>query len=133
MTETRVAAHNCGMSTFLYPMTVSGPYGQYTVEAVVDPGATFSSVPAPALIEMGVQPHRIVRLASIDGKARFGQLGRALTTVAGVEDVAPVLFGEPGEPTVIGAVTLSILLLRADAESGQIVAVDATPASATGA
>lgn len=120
------------MPPFLYPMTVSGPFGQYTVEAVVDSDATFSSVPAPALIEMGVQPHRIVRLASQDGKARFGQLGRALTTVAGVEDVAPVLFGEPGEPAVIGAVTLSILLLRVDEDSRQIVSVDATPGTATG-
>ncbi len=118
------------MPTFLYPMTVSGPYGQYTVEAVVDPSATFSSVPAPALIEMGVQPHRIVRLASADGKARFGQLGRALTTVAGVEDVAPVLFGEAGEPAVIGAVTLSILLLRVDENSRQLVSVDAKSTAA---
>jgi hypothetical protein len=114
------------MGSFLYPMTVSGPYGQYTIEAIVEQEATFSSVPAPAQIEMGVQPHRIVRIASRDGKARFGQLGRALTTIAGVEDVAPVLFGEMGEPAVIGAVTLSILLLRADADSRQLVSVDAT-------
>ena len=120
------------MLSFLYPMTISGPFGQYTVEAVVDPGATFSSVPAPALIEVGVQPHRIVRLASADGKARFGQLGRTLTTIAGVEDVTPVLFGEPDEPAVIGAVTLSILLLRVDEDSRQIVSVDATSGTATG-
>ena len=120
------------MADFVYPMTVSGPYGQYTIDAVVDPGATFSSVPAPALIEMGVQPHRIVRIASSDGKARFGQLGRALTTVAGVEDVAPVLFGDAGEPAVIGAVTLSLLLLRADLDSGQIVPFDATPSRTAG-
>jgi predicted aspartyl protease len=113
------------MSVFFHPMTVSGPYGQYTVDALVDPEATFSSVPAPALIEMGIQPHRVVRLKAPDGKVRFAQLGRALTTVAGQEDIAPVLFGESGEPSVIGAVTLAVLLLRADFDSGQIVSVDA--------
>jgi predicted aspartyl protease len=104
-------------------MTVSGPYGQYTIEALVDPEATFSSVPTPALIEMGIQPHRVVRLKASDGKVHFGQLGRALTTVAGQEDIAPVLFGEPGEPSVIGAVTLAILLLRADIETKRVVPV----------
>lgn len=117
-------------SPFYYPLTVSGPFGQYTVEALVDPGATFSSVPAPALIEMGIQPNRVVRLKAGDGKAHFGQLGRALTTVGGVEDVAPVLFGEPGAPPVIGVTTLAILLLAPDADSRQMVSVDATNGTA---
>lgn len=120
------------MTPFLYPMTVSGPYGQYTVEALVDSDATFSSVPAPALIEMGIQPNRVVRLSSTDGKADFGQLGRALTTVAGQEDIAPVLFGEPGAPAVIGATTLSILLLEPDPDNGQMLSVVATKGTALG-
>lgn len=98
-------------------MTVSGPYGQYTVEALVDPSATFSSIPTPALIELGVESHRVVRVHSEDRSAQFRQLGRALTTVAGLEDVAPVLFGEPGEPAVVGRLTLDTLLLRADFET----------------
>jgi predicted aspartyl protease len=101
-------------------MTVSGPYGQYTVDAVVDPDAAYSSVPAAALIEMGIQPVRVVRLKAADGKAHFRQVGRALTTVAGQEDIAPVLFGEPGEPSVIGSATLSVLMLRADSETGSV-------------
>jgi predicted aspartyl protease len=108
-----------------YPMTVSGPFGQYTVEAVVDPTATFSTVPTPALIEMGIQPSRVVRLKAADGKVHFKQMGRALTTVGAQEDIAPVLFGEPGDPTVLGATTLSILLLRPDEASGQMLSVEA--------
>jgi predicted aspartyl protease len=106
---------------FSVPITVSGPYGQYTVDAVVDPDAAFSSAPAPALIEMGIEPVRVVRLKAADGKTHFRQVGRALTTVAGQEDIAPVLFGEPGEPTVLGAATLSVLMLRADAETQNVV------------
>jgi predicted aspartyl protease len=106
-------------------MTVSGPLGQYTTDAVVDPSASFTSVPAPALIEMGIQPHRVVRLQAGDGKAHFRQLGRALTTVAGLEDVTPVMFGEPGEPVLIGATTLAILLLRLDPATGGLLPIEA--------
>jgi predicted aspartyl protease len=102
-------------------MTVSGPYGQYTVDAVVDPDAAYSSVPAPALIEMGIQPVRMVRLKAADGRAHFRQIGRALTTVASQEDIAPILFGEPGEPTVLGAATLAVLMLRADPETRTVI------------
>jgi hypothetical protein len=80
------------MSDTRVMVTVSGPYGQFTVEASVQPGATFSSIPAPALIELGVEPHRVVRLQANGGGVQFRQLGRALTTVGGQEDVAPVLF-----------------------------------------
>ena len=112
-------------------MTVSGPFGQYTVEAVVDADATFSSVPTPALIEMGIEPVRVVRVKGGDGQAQFRQLGRALTTVGAQEDVTPVLFGDPGMPAVIGATTLTILLLHWDAIRCQMVAVEAANGSAT--
>jgi len=110
-------------------MTVSGPFGQYTVEAVVDPGATFSSVPTPALVEMGIEPVRVVRVKGGDSQAQFRQLGRALTTVGAQEDVTPVLFGDAGQPAVIGATTLSILLLRWDAGSCQMASIEATEGS----
>jgi predicted aspartyl protease len=109
--------------SFTFPMTVSGPYGAYTVEAVVDPGATFSAVPTPALIEMGIEPVRVVQLRDARGSKRFYRLGRALVTVAGVEDLAPVLFVDPGEPTLIGATTLSLLLLEPDEANQTLVQV----------
>jgi len=112
-------------------MTVSGPFGQYTVEAVVDPGATFSSVPTPALIEMGIEPVRVVRVTGGDEQAQFRQLGRALTTVGAQEDVTPVLFGDAGQPAVIGGTTLTILLLHWDVDKCQMVAVEAANRSAT--
>src|SRR5437868_836082 len=110
-------------SAFTFPMTVSGPYGAYTVDAVVDADATFSAVPTPALIEMGIEPVRVVQLRDARGSKRFYRLGRALVTVAGVEDLAPVLFVEAGEPTVIGATTLALLLLEPDQTNGTIVQI----------
>jgi hypothetical protein len=71
------------MQPFSCPVTVSGPFGQYTVEALVDPRATFSSFPTPALNEVGIQLSRVVRLNAGDGNVHFRQLGRALTTLRG--------------------------------------------------
>ena len=51
------------------------------------------------------------------------RLGRALVTVAGVEDLAPVLFVDAGEPTVIGATTLSLIMLEPDEASGTVVQI----------
>jgi hypothetical protein len=108
------------------PLTISGPYGQYTVDALVDPDATFTSIPTPALIEMGIEPLRVVRVKGDGDQAHFQQLGRALTTVGGQEDVTPILFGNPGQPSVIGATTLAILLLRWDTGARQMLPIDAT-------
>lgn len=111
-------------------MTVSGPYGAYTVDAVVDPDATFSAVPAPAMVEMGIEPTRVVALRDARGEKRFYRLGRALVTVAGIEDLAPVLFAEAGEPSVIGATTLSLLMLAPDEANGTLVQIEGrAPAS----
>jgi predicted aspartyl protease len=105
-------------------MTVSGPYGAYTTDAVVDPYATFSAVPAPALAEMGIEPVRVVHLRDGRGEKRFYRLGRALVTVAGVEDVAPVIFVDAGEPSVIGATTLALLMLQPDEAGGTLVQIE---------
>lgn len=112
-----------------YPLTVSGPYGQYTVDAIVDPEATFTTIPTPALIEMGIEPVRLVRVKTSDGQPHFRQLGRALTTVGGQEDVTPILFGDPGKPSIIGATTLAILLLRWDPAKSQMLPAEAQTGS----
>src|SRR3954453_22425859 len=123
LTRLSVAAWDNRRVSFRYPITVSGPYGAYTVEAVVDPDATFTAVPEPALVEMGIDPVRVVQLRDARGSKRFYRLGRALVTVAGVEDLAPVLFIEAGEPTVIGATTLALLMLEPDEASRTVVQI----------
>jgi predicted aspartyl protease len=102
-------------------LTVSGPLGQYTAPALVDVDSVFTSIPAPALIEMGIEPVRVVRLRSAPGEVRFCQAGRALVTLEAQEEVMPVLFGEPGSQPLIGAQTLLTLLLRLDGDLGRLV------------
>ena len=110
--------------SFLCPITVSGPYGQYTIDAVVEPASQYTIVPSTALVEMGIEAVRVVKLKTSNGSMTFARIGRALTTVAGQEDIAPVLFGEPGRPTVLGAATLSVLGLTVDEARGEVVPVE---------
>jgi hypothetical protein len=111
------------MAPLFQPLTVSGPFGQYTSQALVDPGSIFVSVPAPALIEMGIEPVRVVRLRDAAGSPRFHQHGRALVTLEAQEEVMPVLFGEPGSPAVIGSAALTLLLLEVSATGDSLVAL----------
>ena len=113
------------MARFFHDVTFSGPFGEYTVQAVVDPASTFSIVPAPALLELGIEAVRIVRLLDEQRAVRFAQMGRVLTRVDGVEDLTPVLFGEAGLPTVLGSLSLTMLLLQADEANERLVPLEA--------
>jgi predicted aspartyl protease len=112
------------VSTFFHPMTISGPLGSVTVDALVDSGATFSSLPGPVLQQLGIESLREVRLRLADGSSHLQRLGRALIGLNGAEDVMPVVFGEPESPPSIGAVTLEILLLGIDPVRETLVPVE---------
>ena len=105
-------------------MTVTGPTGlSYTVDALVDTGATFSSLPQEVLDRLRIEPLRTVWLRPADGSAHEQRVGRALIALNGAEEVAPIVFGEPDSPPTIGAVTLEVLLLGVDPVGQRLVPV----------
>ena len=113
------------MGTFTHPITLIGPAGEkQTVEALVDTGATFTSIPRGILTELGVESRREVRLRLADGKSHTQQLGRVLIQLDGIEEVTFVVFGEPESPPTIGAVTLETLLLGVDPAGKRLVPVE---------
>ena len=113
------------MGTFTHPITLIGPGGQRrTVEALVDTGSTFTSVPHQVLEELGVEPRREVRLRLADGTSHVQQLGRVLVQLDGVEELTFVVFGEPESPPTIGAVTLETLLLGVDPAGKRLVPIE---------
>jgi predicted aspartyl protease len=105
-------------------MTVQGSTGEVTVQALVDTGSTFSSLPASELEGLGVEPRRTVRLRLADGSSHLRRLGNALIALNGEENVAPIVFAEEGSPPIIGAVTLEILLLGVDPAERTLVPVE---------
>jgi hypothetical protein len=72
-----------------------------------------------------VVPTREVALRQADGRSARQRLGRLLVDVDGVEDLTFVLFGEPGSPPTIGAVTLETFLLGGDPAGQRLVPVEA--------
>jgi predicted aspartyl protease len=113
------------MGTFVHPITIIGPSGERrTVEALVDTGSTFTSIPSDMLAELGIEPRREVRLRLADGTAHTQQLGRALVQLDGLEEITFVVFGEPASPPTIGAVTLETLLLGVDPIGQRLVPVE---------
>jgi predicted aspartyl protease len=112
------------MGTFFHPITIICPGGdELTVEALVDTGATFTSLPASALRDLGVQPRRQARLRLADSSIREESLGWASVRINDQEEPTPVVFGGEESPPAIGMVTLEIMLLGVDPVEQRLVRV----------
>lgn len=114
------------MGTFTHPITLMAPSdgAAETIEALVDTGSTFASVPAPVLERLGVVSHRTVTLRLADGQLERRRLGEVKVELDGVEETILCAFGEPGSPAVIGAHTLEAFLLAVDPVEGRLVPVE---------
>ena len=84
------------------------------VECIVDSGAIFAIVPARVLRRIGVRADRSEEFTLADGTHVRRRMGDALFAIAGQRGASPVIFGEPGDATVMGAVTLETLGLMLD-------------------
>lgn len=84
------------------------------VEAMVDTGSTLTAVPRELLERLGVQPTRRQRFQVANGTIVENDVGDATVRLEGVQGVTPVIFGEPGEPVLLGAVTLEAFLFGVD-------------------
>ena len=112
------------MGTFHHPLRLIGPSGDAseTVDALVDTGSTFTTVPTPVLERLGVVPHRTVRLRLADGRIHERRMGRVQAELDGIQEEIHCLFGGPDDLPTIGAVTLEIFLLAVDPVEQRLVA-----------
>jgi clan AA aspartic protease len=96
------------------------PSRSQDVTLLVDTGALFSIVPAILLRALGIPPQasRILQLA--DGSRVSRDLGEARFRLGGEEATSRVVFGEPGDAAVLGAVTLESLTLAVDPATGAL-------------
>jgi predicted aspartyl protease len=91
------------------------------VEFLVDSGAVYSFVPRPTLEQLGIEAHGRQRLRLADGSMIERERGDAIFFYAGRRGAAPVIFSEPGDAALLGAVTLESLGLALDAVRRDIV------------
>jgi predicted aspartyl protease len=93
----------------------AAPDRREPVEFMVDSGAVYSFVPRPVLERLGVGPHSRERFRLADGSVIERDRGDALFFYGARRGAAPVIFAEPGDATLLGAVSLESLGFVLDA------------------
>lgn len=90
------------------------PRKTVTGRFLVDSGAVYSVAPARLLARLGIKPHSRRPFTLADGRVVERRIGNALYFYGNEQGAAPVIFGEPGDSTLLGAVTLEALGLCLD-------------------
>ncbi len=111
------------MGTFNWPLRISSMDGQVykDIEATVDTGAAYTTLPAKLLRELGVEPMGQRRFLLADGRRVYMDFGEARATVDGESVTTLVIFGEDDAPALLGAYTLEGLALAVDPVEQRLV------------
>jgi len=84
------------------------------IEFLVDSGAVYSVVPTPLLERLGIRPLATQAFRLADGSKITRKKGIALFRLGDRVGGADVIFGEPGDSLLLGALTLEALGLSLD-------------------
>ena len=87
---------------------------------IVDIRSILSFAPASKLRAIGVEPTRVDDVRLVDGSLVRRPVGDVFFEVAGKCSAMPVIFGEPGDPSLIGYVTLAALALTVEPDSKEL-------------
>ena len=93
---------------------VADPDHVRTLEFLVDSGAVYSVVPAPVLRRLGIRPRAREEFRLADGSKVVRQKGVALFRYGNRVGGADVVFGQKGDSTLLGVLTLEALGLVLD-------------------
>ena len=104
------------MGTFSWSLRISDMDGQHTreVEALVDTGAAYTTLPGNLLRELGVEPAGQRRFLLADGRRVYMDYGEARASINGESITTIVVFGQDDGPNLLGAYTLEGLGLAVD-------------------
>ena len=111
------------MGTFSWPLRITSMDGQRSrdIEALVDTGATYTTLPARLLRELGIASMGKRRLLLADGRRIDMEYGEALATIDGENVVTLVVFGKDDAPALLGTYTLDGLALVVDPVEQRLV------------
>ena len=90
------------------------PSKREEVNLLADTGAMFSIVPRRILEQCGIMPEGREKFTLANGEIIEREVGHALFTIEQKRRISPVIFGEPEDASVLGAVTLEILGYEVD-------------------
>ena len=111
------------MGTFKWPLRITNMDGHQAleIEATVDTGAAYTTLPTSLLRELGVAPMGKRRILRADGRRIEMDYGEARATVDGESVTTLVVFGEDDAPALLGAYTLEGLALAVDPVEQRLV------------
>ena len=111
------------MGTFKWPLRISSMDGQQgqDIEATVDTGASFTTLPSRLLRELGIEATGKRGFLLADGRRIEMEYGEARATIDGDTVTTIVVFGEDEAPPLLGAYTLEGLALAVDPEAQRLV------------
>ncbi len=97
---------------------------------LVDTGSELTWVPAPLLESLGIVRVKQLRFRQATGQIVERWTGDARVFAAGTRTLDDVVFGEPGDQSLLGARTLEGLNVVVDPVSRRLVDAGAMPAAA---
>ena len=122
------------MGTFRIDLEIENPTrpGERRMlrSVLVDTGAELSWFPADVLESLGILRRKVWRFRQADGSVLERWSGPAFVYVAGTTATAAVVFGEPGDLTLLGTRSLEGLNLRIDPVAKQLTDAGPAPAAA---
>ena len=92
----------------------SDPTRSRELEFLVDSGAIYSVIPRAVLQELGIVPDDVESFSLADMTPIRREVGEAAFTFQGRTRSSPVMFGEAGDATLLGVMTLESLGLMLD-------------------
>ena len=121
------------MGTFSVPIEIGDPQGRTfeRVDALVDTGATLTSVPASLLSRLGVAPTRRGRFVLANGQRVELNMGETRVRVDGMETTTWILYGNEESQPLLGSLALEALLLGVDPYNKRLIPVEGLLMSAT--
>ena len=114
------------MGVFQIKLEIGDPQGERyeTVSALVDSGASYTTLPESLLKELGVKPHETRNFITADDRRIQRDFGQTWIKIDGRRSVSPVVFGEDNAMPLLGAITLEIFALGIDPVRGRLIEVD---------
>ena len=99
-------------------------------DVMVDTGSEYNWIPADALTQLGITPVRADRFETADGRVVERDVGFAMLYAGGRSTPTIVVFAQPTDLVLLGALGLEGLNLRVDLGRKELVPAGPVPAAA---
>ncbi|CAI7996724.1 hypothetical protein GBAR_LOCUS1940 [Geodia barretti] len=114
------------MGTFYIEIGLGDEQGSNwrTLDALVDTGASTTSLPASVLQELGVRPLSTERFRFAQGEVRELPVGYTWIRFAGKEVITQVIFNAEGTSPLLGALALEAAYMAVDPVGQRLIPVE---------